>query len=94
VLIADPSDSAARELINKTDITDVVRDDGMWIELAHDRVQWRVSVLAVLIFRGCEVRVTACVVYWSEFLATQRRCIVFAVRYELNLYSYMLCKRK
>jgi hypothetical protein len=28
----------------------------------------------------------------SEFLATQRRCIVFAVRYELNL--YILCRRK
>jgi hypothetical protein len=35
---------------------------------------------------------TASVVYWSEFLATQRRCIVFLVRYELNL--YMLCRRK
>jgi hypothetical protein len=29
---------------------------------------------------------------WSEFLATQRRCIVLPVRYELNL--YMLCRRK
>jgi hypothetical protein len=32
------------------------------------------------------------VVYWSEFLAIERRCIVFLVRYELNL--YMLCRRK
>jgi hypothetical protein len=32
------------------------------------------------------------VVQWSEFLATQRRCIVFPVKYELNL--YMLCRRK
>jgi hypothetical protein len=27
---------------------------------------------------------------WSEFLATERRCIVFPVRYELNL--CMLCR--
>jgi hypothetical protein len=26
------------------------------------------------------------VVWWSEFLATERKCIVFPVRYELNLY--------
>jgi hypothetical protein len=35
---------------------------------------------------------TASVVYRSEFLATERSCIVFAVRYELNL--CMLCRRK
>jgi hypothetical protein len=35
---------------------------------------------------------TALVVWWSEFLATQRRCTVFPVRYELNL--YMLYRRK
>jgi hypothetical protein len=28
----------------------------------------------------------ASVVKWSEFLSTERRYIVFAVRYELNLY--------
>jgi hypothetical protein len=32
------------------------------------------------------------VVSWSEFLARQRMCIVFPVRYELNLYK--LCRRK
>jgi hypothetical protein len=32
------------------------------------------------------------VVYWSEFLAAERRSIVFPLRYELNL--YMLCRRK
>jgi hypothetical protein len=32
------------------------------------------------------------IVLWSEFLATERRCVVFPVRYELNL--YMLCRRK
>jgi hypothetical protein len=26
---------------------------------------------------------------WSEFLATQRRCIVIPVRYELNLYMLL-----
>jgi hypothetical protein len=31
------------------------------------------------------------VVKWSEFLATERRCIAFPVRYDLNL--YMLCRR-
>jgi hypothetical protein len=31
-------------------------------------------------------------VVWSEFLATQRRCIVFPVKYELDL--YILCRRK
>jgi hypothetical protein len=38
------------------------------------------------------LRETASVVFWSEFLTTERRCIVFAVRYELNL--YMLCRGK
>jgi hypothetical protein len=28
----------------------------------------------------------------SEFMATERRCIVFPVRYEMNF--YMLCRRK
>jgi hypothetical protein len=32
---------------------------------------------------------TASVVQWSEFLATQRRCIVFPVRYELNFLYVM-----
>jgi hypothetical protein len=36
--------------------------------------------------------VTASVVWWSEFLVTERGCIVFHVRYELNL--YMLCRKK
>jgi hypothetical protein len=35
---------------------------------------------------------TASVVQWSQFLAAERRCIVFPVWYELNL--YMLCRRK
>jgi hypothetical protein len=35
---------------------------------------------------------TACVIQWSEFLATEWRCILNPVRYELNL--YMLCRRK
>jgi hypothetical protein len=37
---------------------------------------------------------TASVVYWSEFLATERRymSIVFPGRNDLNL--YMLCRRK
>jgi hypothetical protein len=43
-------------------------------------------------WRNEEYYKTASVVYWSEFLTTQRRCIVFPVRYELNL--YVLCRRK
>jgi hypothetical protein len=35
---------------------------------------------------------TSSVVKWSEFLATERRCILLPVRYELDL--YMLRKRK
>jgi hypothetical protein len=35
---------------------------------------------------------TASVVKRSEFLASEGRCIVFPVRYKLNL--YMLCRRK
>jgi hypothetical protein len=38
------------------------------------------------------IGVMASVVYCSEFLATERRCSVLPVRYELNL--YMLCRRK
>jgi hypothetical protein len=36
---------------------------------------------------------TASVVWWSEFLATERRCIVFPVRYEQNLYMRMKVDR-
>jgi hypothetical protein len=42
--------------------------------------------------KTCHVTAMCDIKWWSEFLATQRRCIVFAVRYELNL--YMLCRRK
>jgi hypothetical protein len=38
------------------------------------------------------IQIIIALVLWSEFLATQRRCIVFPARYELNL--YMLCRRK
>jgi hypothetical protein len=38
------------------------------------------------ILRAMKVSEAASVVYWSEFLATERRCIVVLVRYELNLY--------
>jgi hypothetical protein len=37
----------------------------------------------------CKEAVTASVVYWSEFLAAEQRCIVFPVRYKLNLYMYV-----
>jgi hypothetical protein len=44
-----------------------------------------------MLYRG---KKTASVVYWSEFLATERRCIVFPVKYELNLRVYMLYRGK
>jgi hypothetical protein len=38
------------------------------------------------IFMLCRRKLTASVVSWSEFLATERRSVVFPVRYELNFY--------
>jgi hypothetical protein len=49
------------------------------------------SILPCL-HRGSAEVMTASVVMWSEYLAAERRCIVFPLRYEVNL--YMLCRRK
>ena len=44
----EPSGSAGRELISKMDLREIGFEDGRWMELAEDRVQWRALVLAVL----------------------------------------------
>jgi hypothetical protein len=44
-----------------------------------------IFIIIYFCFSMC-YNLTTSVVYWSEFLATERRCIVFPVRYELNLY--------
>jgi hypothetical protein len=38
-------------LISKMDLREIRCEDGRWIELAQDRVQWRALVLAVLNLR-------------------------------------------
>jgi len=43
----EPSGSATRELISKLDLMNVSCEDGRWMELAQDRVQWWALVLAV-----------------------------------------------
>jgi hypothetical protein len=44
----EPSNSATRELIIKMGLSEVVREDERWMELAQDHVQWWALVLAVL----------------------------------------------
>jgi hypothetical protein len=48
------------------------------------------DTMQLQVLSDCIVVTAVCL--WSEFLPTQRRCIMFPVRYELNL--YMLCRRK
>jgi hypothetical protein len=47
----EPSGSATRELISEMDLREMGCEDGRWMELAQDRVQWRALVLAVLNLR-------------------------------------------
>ena len=44
----EPSGSATRELISKMGLREIRCEDGRWMELAQDRVQWQALVLAVL----------------------------------------------
>ena len=44
----EPSGSATRGLIGKMDVREIGCEDGRWMELAQDRVQWQALVLAVL----------------------------------------------
>jgi hypothetical protein len=47
----EPSGSATREIISKTDLMEIGCEDGRWIKVAQDRVQWRALVLGVLNLR-------------------------------------------
>jgi hypothetical protein len=50
----EPSGSATRELISKMDFREIGCEDGRWMELAEDRVQWRALLLAVFCCGVCE----------------------------------------
>jgi hypothetical protein len=39
------------QLISEMDLRETSREDGRWVELAEDRVQWRALVLAALNLR-------------------------------------------
>jgi hypothetical protein len=45
---AEPSGSATAVLVSKMDLIEMGCEDGRWMELAQDRVQWQALVLAVL----------------------------------------------
>jgi hypothetical protein len=47
----EPSGSATSQLISEMDLRETGCEDGRWMELAQDRVQGRVLVLAVLNLR-------------------------------------------
>jgi hypothetical protein len=44
----EPSGSATKVLISKMDFREMICEDGRWMKLAQDRVQWRNLLLAVL----------------------------------------------
>jgi hypothetical protein len=46
-----PSGSATRELVSNMELREMGCEDGRWMDLAQDRVQWRPLVLAVLNLR-------------------------------------------
>jgi hypothetical protein len=48
---AEPWGSAATVLVSKMDLREISCEDGRWMELAQDRVQWRALVLEVLRLR-------------------------------------------
>jgi hypothetical protein len=39
-LLVEPPDSAVIELVSKLDLREIGCEDGRWMELAQDRVQW------------------------------------------------------
>jgi hypothetical protein len=48
----EPSDSATRVFVNyKMNPREIGYEDGKWMELAQNRVQWRALVLALLNLR-------------------------------------------
>jgi hypothetical protein len=46
----EPSGSATTVLVSKMNLRELGCEDGRWMELAQDRVQWQALVLAVLSF--------------------------------------------
>jgi hypothetical protein len=47
----EPSGSATTVLVSKMDLSEIGCEDGRWMELAEDHVQWRALVLTMLSFR-------------------------------------------
>jgi hypothetical protein len=43
----EPSGSVTRDSIIKTDLREIGCEDGRWMELSQDRVQWRALLLAM-----------------------------------------------
>jgi hypothetical protein len=58
---------------------------GIWVPTQYLLLDQEKSLNIVLPSRPK----TSSVVQWSVFLATERRCIVFPVRHELNLIYYV-----
>jgi hypothetical protein len=44
----EPSDSATTVVVSEVDLSKIGCEDGRWMELAQDRVQWQALVLTVL----------------------------------------------
>jgi hypothetical protein len=44
----EPLGSATTVLVSKMDLSEIVCEDGRWMELAQDHVQWQALVLVVL----------------------------------------------
>jgi hypothetical protein len=44
----EPSGSATTVLVSKMDLREIGYEDGRWMELVQDHVQWQAMVLAVL----------------------------------------------
>jgi hypothetical protein len=47
----EPSGSATTVLVSKMDLSEMCCEDGRWMELVQDSVQWQPLVLAVLKLR-------------------------------------------
>jgi hypothetical protein len=46
----EPSGSATTVLVSKMDLREMGCEDGRWMELAQDRVQWQALILMMLNF--------------------------------------------
>jgi hypothetical protein len=55
----ETSGSATRELVNsKMGLRELDYEDGRWMELAQDRVQWRALMLATIETSGSAIRIS------------------------------------